>query len=287
MERPHADTLGLIAGQGRLPLEVARAARRAGRRVVAVGFRGFACEALADEVDALEWVHVGELGRLLDALRALEVGEAALVGGVAKRQMFESGGLLRIDARARELLAQLTERGDDAILRAVGTALEAEGIALRPQTELAPGLLAPEGPLGAVAPTPEQADDVRFGWSVAKAIGELDVGQTVVVRGRTVLAVEAIEGTDAAIRRGAELGGPGVCVVKVFKPRQDARFDLPTIGAATADVLRAAGAALLAVEAGRSFVLDRETLVREADRSGICLLGVAPDGPPPAPGAAR
>lgn len=147
---------------------------------------------------------------------------------------------------------------------------------MRGQAELAPELWAGEGTLGRVEPTPEQLADVAFGWPVAKALGEVDVGQTVVVKGRAVLAVEAIEGTDAAIRRGCALGEEGACVVKVAKPGQDPRFDVPAIGLATIRSLVEGKASLLAVEAGRTVVLEREALLREADARGIAVVGVSP-----------
>ena len=160
-------------------------------------------------------------------------------------------------------------------MRAIAAVLEAEGLRVVGQGELAPDLLAPIGPLGRIEATPAQLDDVAFAWPLAKAVGQLDFGQTVVVRERTVLAVEAIEGTDAAIRRGGALGREGAVVVKVCKPTQDPRFDLPAIGPATLESLRAARAALLAVEAGRTLVVERERFTREADSLGICVLGVS------------
>ncbi|HTY19358.1 MAG TPA: UDP-2,3-diacylglucosamine diphosphatase LpxI [Myxococcota bacterium] len=270
-----AATLGLVAGEGSLPFEIARGARRAGRRVAAAALRGFADPALADEVDALHWLYVGELSALLERLAAEGAVDVVLAGLVPKEHLFSGSGLVRVDARAAALLGELRARGDDAILRALGGALESAGLRLASQAEFAPHLLAPEGPLGATRPNAAQLEDVRFAWPLAKAIGRLDIGQTVVVRERTVLAVEAIEGTDAAIRRGGALGRGAACAVKVWKPDQDPRLDFPTIGPATVDALESSGVVLLAVEAGRTLVLERETLVRRADAAGICLLGVA------------
>ncbi len=269
------DTLGLIAGQGQLPFELARAAQGAGRRVVAIALRGFADAALESAVDSCHWLAVGELDALLRTLSKEGAREAVLVGTVAKHVLFADADALRLDARAAALLAGLADRGDDAILRAIAAVLEAEGIRVVGQGELAPELLAPRGPLGCVTATPAQLDDVAFAWPLAKAVGQLDFGQTVVVREKTVLAVEAIEGTDAAIRRGGALGREGAVVVKVCKPTQDPRFDLPAIGPATLESLREARASLLAVEAGRTLVVERERFVREADALGICVLGVA------------
>jgi DUF1009 family protein len=272
-------TVGLVAGAGRLPFEVARGARRAGRRVVAVAFHGFADPALDAEVDACAWVRLGELGALLAGLREGRVAEAVVAGAVPKAQLFAGSDLVRLDARGAAFLAALRDRSDDAILRALGAALEAEGIAVRSQAHYAAELLAPVGPLGALAPTPGQRGDLAYGWPLAKAVGRLDIGQTLVVKDRSVLAVEAIEGTDAAIRRGGALGRGGISVLKVWKPGQDPRFDFPTVGPDTVSTLAAARATLLAVEAGRTLVLEREAVVAAADAAGICLLGVPPEGP--------
>jgi len=278
-----AATVGLVAGAGRLPFEVARGARREGRRVVAIAFLGFADPALGDEVDAVHWVRLGELGALFGALHQAEAREAVVAGTVPKENLFAGSDLVRLDARGAAFLASLRDRSDDAILRGLGAEIEAEGVRVESQARFAEHLLAPVGPLGGVAPTEEQLAEVAFAWPLAKQIGALDIGQTVVVRDRSVLAVEAIEGTDEAIRRGGRLGRGQVCVVKVWKPGQDPRFDFPTVGPATLATLAEAGAALLAVEAGRTMVLERDEVVRRADALGIALLGVpeaGPGGPP-------
>jgi DUF1009 family protein len=270
-----AGTLGVVAGQGRLPFEVARGARRAGRRVWLAALRGFADPALAAEADALTWLHVGEVGALLAGLRAEGVRELVLCGLVPKALLFADPSLVRLDEAATRLLDGLRDRRDDALLRALADALEAEGFAVASQAAYTQELLAPEGPLGRLAPSPAQLADVAFAWPIAKALGALDIGQTLVVRERTVLAVEAIEGTDEAIRRGAALGRGAVSVVKVVKPTQDPRLDVPVIGPETIATLAAAGAGLLAVEAGRTLVLERAELVARADAAGVCVLGVA------------
>jgi DUF1009 family protein len=183
---------------------------------------------------------------------------------------------VRPDARALALLQGLADRTDDSMLGTLADAILQEGFRLRGQAELAPHLLAERGQLGAVSPTAEQRRDVAFGWPIAKALGALDVGQSVIVQDRAVLALEAVEGTDAAITRGCSLGekGRGSCVVKVAKPSQDPRFDVPTVGPNTLRSMLAAGADVLAVEAGRTIVLEREQLVREADSHGVAVLGL-------------
>jgi DUF1009 family protein len=274
-----AATLGLVAGRGLLPFEVARGARRAGRRVWLAGLRGLTDPALAALADGAEWLHVGEVGALLAALRRAGATEVVLCGGVPKELLFAEPNLVRLDAKARALLEAARDRRDDALQRAVADALEAEGFPVASQAAYVPDLLAPEGPLGSRTPTAAERDDLAFAWPLAKAIGGLDIGQTLVVRAGAVLAVEAIEGTDAAIRRGGRLGSGAVSVVKVWKPTQDPRLDFPVIGPATLATLIEAGGTLLAVEAGRTLVLEREEVVARADAAGVCVLGVPAAGP--------
>jgi DUF1009 family protein len=269
-------TLGLVAGSGLLPAELAASARRAGWRVLAIGLVGLADAALEAHVDALEWAHVAEFGRLFEVLRAAGAADVVLAGKVPKTFLWERPELVKPDARALAAFAALRDRKDDSLLGAVVQVIEGEGLRVRSQLELAPDLCAPAGVFGKVQPTPEQAQDVAFGWPVAKEIGRLDVGQSVVVQRKAVLALEAVEGTDRAIERGASLAerGRGVVVVKVAKPDQDLRFDVPTIGLATLRTLVKGGGGALAVEAGLTLVLEREALVAEADAAGVALLGI-------------
>jgi UDP-2,3-diacylglucosamine hydrolase len=276
-------SIGLIAGLGLLPFELAEAARRHGQRIAAVGLEGFAAPELAARVERFEALPLGQLERLFAFLRGQGVKQVVLAGKVPKAVLFGMGGRLQLDGRALALLASLPDRRDDSILLAVAAALEAEGFELIAQADLAPELLAGEGRLGAVDATASQLADLAFAWPIAKALGQLDIGQTVVAKGRAVMALEAIEGTDAAIRRGCELAGGGVCVVKVAKPGQDPRFDVPVVGLETVRALAAGGGGCLAVEAGSTLLLEREALLREADTAGIAMLGV--DGLRPPGGA--
>jgi DUF1009 family protein len=269
---PAATVLGLIAGQGALPLELARAARGRGRRLVAIAFHGRTDPALEREAE-VSWLHPGEVGRALATLRAAGVSQALLAGKVGKADLAADPTALRPDAEALRLLAALRDRSDDSILRALADFLAGQGIELLPQAELAPELFAGPGVLGSVRPSAGEIADVAYGFPIARAIGGLDIGQTVVVKGRAVLAVEAIEGTDAAIRRAGAIAAGG-CVVKVAKPRQDPRFDVPAIGPTTLEAMREASARCLAFEAGRTLLLERARLVAEADAAGIALLGV-------------
>ena len=269
-------TLGLVAGSGRLPAELAASARRRGWRVAAVALRELADPALESRVDDLSWEYLGDFSRMLSWLRDAGADDVVLGGKVPKAFLWERRDAIRPDARALAALQTLGDRKDDSLLGMVVQVIEAEGLRVRSQLELAVDLVAPAGVLGAERPSPEQERDVVFGWPVAKALGALDVGQSVVVQGRAVLALEAVEGTDAAIERGCALrdAGRGVVVVKVAKPKQDPRFDVPTIGLATLRTLVKGGGGALAVEAGQTLVLEREALVAEADAHGIALLGV-------------
>jgi DUF1009 family protein len=237
-----------------------------------VGFRGDTDPALEREVDALTWLHLGELDALVASLRG--VGDAVMIGKIPKTSLYGGGATLRPDARAIGLFAKLRDRSDDAILGALADELQREGIVLRAQTELLPEIVARRGPIGSLVATAEQRADAAFGFPIAKTLGGVDVGQSVVVRERAVMALEAIEGTDATIRRGAALGGPGVVVVKVAKPRQDPRFDVPAVGADTLDVLAEVKAGALAIEAGATLVVDAPAFAREADRLGIAVFGI-------------
>jgi len=267
------EVLGLIAGEGAFPVEVARSAGGRGLRVACVALRGQADPRLEDHAWQVTWIHPGEVAAGLAAFRAAGVRQAVMVGKVTKSLLYGDPDALRLDRQATSLMGELADRRDDTILGRAADFLEAVGIRLLPQHAFTPELLVRAGTLTRAAPTPEQAADVAFGLPVAKAIGELDIGQTVVVKDRAVLAVEAIEGTDEAIRRGGRIA-PGACVVKVAKPRQDPRFDVPTVGPRTIATLAEARVAVLAVEAGATVVLEREALVRDADAAGIVVMAV-------------
>ena len=271
-----AAPLGLIAGDGELPRAIARAARARGREVVGVAFPGITDPEFESDVTRIAWLSPGQVGASLAFLTAAGVGEAVMAGKVSKAGLLS--GRFELDDRGRELVAGLPDLRDGTVLAALAFALEAEGIDLRPQSELVPELIAPEGVLGRVDPTPEQLQDVAFGWPIARQIAAMDVGQTILVAERSVVAVEALEGTDEAIRRAGKLGRSGLCIVKVARPEQDPRFDLPAIGRGTLEVAALSGVGLVAIEAGRTVVLDREAVVARADASGIALIGVAAEG---------
>ena len=261
--------IGLIAGNGALPRLFARAARARGMTVVAVGHLGETDPALEAEVDRLEWVRVGQVARIERLLRNEGVEEAVLAGGFARmravRALRPDLGMFRIAARVRSFR-------DDALLRAAADEFESAGIRIVAPTELLREILAPEGHLAGPPPDAGQRRDVALGEEVAALLGRADVGQTVVVKNGHVLALEAVEGTDACIRRGAELGGAGVVVVKRSKPGQDPRFDLPAVGPGTIDVLKAVGARVLCIESGRTLLLEADRFLAAAGEAGITVL---------------
>lgn len=265
------EPLGLIAGNGRFPFLVAAAARRAGRPVVAVAIREEADPALEAEVDRCHWVGLGQLGQAIEALRSGGVREAVMAGQVKHRQIFS--GVVP-DLKLMGALARLALRNTDSLIGAVADVLEREGIRLLSSVELLQDQLAVPGPLTRRKPSSAQRGDVVYGVKVARALTQLDLGQTVVVKDRAAVALEAMEGTDEVIRRAGRLAGPGTSVVKLAKPRQDLRFDVPVVGDRTLVAMREAGAAVLAVEAGRTLLLDREAFLRVAEEAGLCVWGL-------------
>lgn len=269
---PKEQPLGIIAGGGQFPALVAKAAKKRGKKVIAVGHKGETLPELLDDVDSLHWVKLGQLGKTIKYLRREGVNEAIFAGTITKTRIFSD---VFPDLRGLSLWNKIDNRQDDAVLRAVAGELEREGIKVLESTCFLKHLLFPSGLLTDRKPTPEQMEDVRFGWKVAKEIGRLDIGQCVIVKDKIVLAVEAIEGTDEAISRAGNLSGPGSVVVKVRKPNQDFRFDLPSTGLKTIETLQAAGASVLAVEAGQSLLFDSDKMIKAAEENKIVVMGIS------------
>jgi UDP-2,3-diacylglucosamine hydrolase len=266
--------LGLIAGNGRFPFLVAAAARKAGRRVVAVAIREEAFPDLAGEVDVIEWVGLGQLGKAIDTLKSHGVSEAVMAGQVKHKQIFS--GIVP-DLKLMGVLARLAIKNTDSLIGGVADALGRDGIRLLPSTELLAEHMAAPGVMSARKPSRDERADVDYGQKVARALAGHDIGQTVVVKDRAAVAVEAMEGTDEVIRRAGRIAGAGTSVVKVAKPRQDMRFDVPVVGAGTLATMREAGAAVLALEAGRTLILDRPAFLAEADAARIAVWGMEPE----------
>lgn len=268
---PGNGRIGLIAGNGRFPIIFADNARKLGLHVTAVAHEGETDPELEGHVDRIYWIKIGQLNRLINAFKDGEVSEAVMLGGIKKTHVFTT---VRPDFRTLALATRLALWKDDDILREFAAELEREGITIRESTFGLEGILVEEGTLTRRQPTKKEWDDIRYGWEVAREIGRLDIGQCVVVKDRVVVAVEAVEGTDGAITRGGELAKDGAVVVKRCKPQQDLRFDLPAIGPRTIDVMSAVKAAVLAVEAGKTVMLDRDVVIEKAQTAGIALVGM-------------
>jgi len=263
--------LGLIAGNGRFPFLVAEAARRAGRRVVAVAVKEEASPDLAATVDEIHWVGLGQLGRCIEALRAAGVSEAVMAGQVQHRRIFS--GIVP-DLKLAGVLVRLAVKNTDSLIGGVADALGREGITLLPSTALLGDQMATPGAMSRRKPGSDERKDIDYGVKVARTLSALDLGQTVVIKDRAAVALEAMEGTDEVIRRAGRLAGPGTTVVKLAKPRQDMRFDVPVVGVRTLEAMREAGARTLAVEAGRTLLIDRAAVLAAADEAGLAIWGI-------------
>lgn len=265
------ERIGLIAGNGQLPFLFAREARARGLEVIAVAHRGETDPALEAEVTAFTWVRLGQVDRIVSTFQKAGVKQAAMAGGIGRvRALTEA----RPDLGAVRIISRLRSFRDDTLLRAIADYFEASGVTIVAPTDYLAQVLCPAGHLAGPKLHPAQEQDVALGVEVATLLGQADVGQTVVVRNGHVLALEAVEGTDETIRRGGKLGGKGAVVVKRCKPGQDLRFDLPAAGPRTLEVMREVGATVLALEAGKTVLLDAPQLIEEAEAHGITVVGV-------------
>lgn len=267
--------IGLLAGIGRLPVEFARAARGMGVHVIAIGMLPEVDPELAQSVSRYEQIHIAKLDRIFKVLKREDVKQVTLLGKINKELVYAHRELP--DFRVLKIFARLKNFSDDTVTLALVEELAAEGITVLDQTELLRPLMPAPGLLSKRGPTNQEMADMRFGLKMAKSIGGLDIGQTVVVKNRAVVAVEAIEGTDACIRRGGQLGRGGVTVAKSAKPKQDMRFDVPGVGPDTIDSMIAAGATALVIEAGRTLLVDRELTVDKANQHGISIVAMSGD----------
>lgn len=265
------ETIGLIAGDGQFPILFAEGVKKDGLRVVAVGLKDITNPILNDYVDKLHWIRVGQLGGLIKALKSEKIKKVVMAGKVPKTLMFTK---IRPDIRAVSLYIKLKDRKDDSILLGIVSELEKEGIMVEEPTKYLSYLLADKGIITKKRPTKNEMKDIEFGFAIAKEMGRLDIGQTVVVKDRAVLAVEAIEGTDEAIKRGGELGRNGVVVIKAAKPKQDMRFDAPVVGLNTIKTLKEVKAKALAVEAGKTILIEKEEMLKMANSEGLSIIGI-------------
>jgi DUF1009 family protein len=268
--------IGLIAGNGRFPFLALQGARSLGHDVTVVAVKEEAFpeleHAARDAGADLHWVSLGHLGKCIKVLKNAGVAKAVMAGQVKHAKLFS--GIVP-DLTLLSVLTKLRARNTDALISAVADVLRAEGIELLDSTAFLAPLLARSGTLTRRAPSTDELEDFAFGYRIADAIAGLDIGQTVVVKDRAVVAVEAMEGTDAVIRRAGEIAGPGTRIIKVAKPNQDRRFDVPVVGIATIEAMRAAGATGLSIDAGTTLVVDGERVFHAADEAAITVVGRA------------
>jgi UDP-2,3-diacylglucosamine hydrolase len=270
LAQPPLHALGIIAGNGVYPRLLADAARKAGvKKIVAAAFTGETDPALEQHVDLLEWMRVGQLNRLMKFFHGQEIRHAMMAGQIAPKNLFD----LRPDWKALMLLDKLKQRNAESIFAAIADQLTKVNVDLLPATTFLEDSLAASGTISGPKLSRNEEDDVDLGWKIAKEIARLDIGQTLLVMSGTVVAVEALEGTNDAIRRGGELAGSGAVMVKVAKPSQDMRFDVPVIGLETIRIAAEARLRVIAVEAEKTLLLERDAIVDLANRSKISIVG--------------
>jgi DUF1009 family protein len=263
-------SLGLIAGNGVFPLEVAAAARRRGIKVVALAHSGETLPQLEQQVDQITWIKVGELQKIIDVFKRAAVPEAAMAGGISRARLADS---FAPDQRALKMLAGITRWSDDAVLRAIAREVESEGIAVIDPVPMLDDALARRGVMAGPEPDTAKLRDLDLAFAVARSLGAFDIGQSVAVRAGVVAAVEAVEGTDAALRRAAAISGKGLVVAKAAKPGQDLRFDRPAIGPATIELLTDIGAAMIGIEAGTCLMLEHDRTLALARSANVTVFG--------------
>ena len=267
--------LGLIAGNGRFPFLVLDAARASGHQVTVIAlkdeaFPDLAAVAARPPAADVHWISIGQLGKCISLLKEAGVTQAVMAGQVKHTKLFAD---IRPDLTALSLITKLKARNTDAIISAVADVLRDHGITLLDSTSFLAPLLAREGVLTRRAPAADEQADLTFGYSVADAIAGLDIGQTIAVKAAAVVAIEAMEGTDAVIARAGQLAGRGVRIVKVAKPKQDMRFDVPVVGVSTIEAMKAAGATLLSVDTGKTLMIDGDAIINAADDAAIAIVG--------------
>jgi DUF1009 family protein len=263
------EILGIIAGNGVYPKILAAAARKAGvRKIVAAAFTDETDPAISEHVDVVEWLRVGQLGRLLKFFREHKVNRAVMAGQIAPKNLFD----LRPDVKALVVLAKLKQRNAESIFTAIADELAKADVHLLPATTFLENDLAAKGLVAGPKLARAEEEDVDLGWNIAKEIARLDIGQTIIVKNGTVLAVEAFEGTNDAIKRGGALAREGAVMIKVAKPNQDMRFDVPVVGIETIKVAADAKLRVIAVEAGKTLLLERDKVVDLAERSKMSLV---------------
>jgi DUF1009 family protein len=267
--------LGLIAGMGELPKAVVAEAKRMGYNVAAIALQPPADESLKPIADEFHKIRLGRFGGLIALLKKLAITDVVLAGKVPKDLLYKNKTHIIPDMKAVKMLFSLRNRADDTIMKAIVREIEGLGIKVHNTTDFTKDLLVPEGVLTRRKPSKKELQDIEFGWDIAKKIGQLDIGQTVVVKDMAVMAVEAIEGTDEAIKRGGALSKKDAVIIKVSKPHQDMRFDVPVAGLDTLRTMKKTGAGVLALETGKCIIVDMKNFIIKANEYGIVVVGIS------------
>ncbi|KAB1443685.1 LpxI family protein [Pseudodesulfovibrio senegalensis] len=266
--------IGLVAGGRQFPLLVAKGVKEHGHKLVVAGFTGHSNMEVAAYADVWKELKLGKLNKLIKYFKENGVSKVVMAGTIDKPKIMD---VRHLDMRAIKLVFKRKDKGDAAILGALAAEFEAEGMPVAQAHELVPELLSPAGIMTRREPSEREWEDLRFAWKLGKELGRMDIGQCVVVREGIVAAVEALEGTDETIRRGCRYGGKECVVVKVFKPGQDVRVDLPSLGLDTLKIMIEGGASCLGYEAGKSLFFDRDDATRLADEAGMAIVGLRPE----------
>ncbi len=266
------DTIGLIAGKSDFPLLFAKAAKSRGVKVIAVGIEGETKPELKNLVDKFFWVNLGELSKVLGIFKSEGIKKAVMAGGVTKSRIFNEA--LKIDGLMKSILVKALDKKDDTLLSIITATLKSAGIELLDSTLFLEDLLPEEGVLTKAKPASAQEEDIKFGAKISREVAGLDIGLSIFVKDKAVIAVEDIEGTDAMIKRGGRLAGAGGVVIKVARPKQNMRFDIPVIGPQTIRSMADVKAHCLAIEAKKTLIIDKEETIALADSNGISIIAV-------------
>ena len=271
MKKPLPLQIGLIAGNGQFPSFFAKCAKKKGYEVYATAYKNETKHCLENHTKNIIWLHIGQIKKQIQFFKKHNIKEIVMAGGIIKTNAIKN---LRPDLKAVMLLAKIKNTGDDNILRAYANVFEKEGIKVRASTFLVPEILAKEGLWTKKRPTKAQMEDIKIGWDIAKKIGELDIGQCVIVENGSILAIEAIDGTDATIKRGTSLAETDCIIIKICKPNQDFRFDVPSIGIETIEIMKNTKANFLVIEAKKTIVFDKEKIITLANKHNIGVMAI-------------
>jgi DUF1009 family protein len=270
-ETTNLQKLGLIAGMDKLPLIFAKSAKSLDIELTAVAFEGYTSPKIKELVPDIHWIKLGQFQKLIDAFKNSNIAQVVMVGKIPQSVALKN---IKLDMRALFIIGKLKSKQTEAVLGAIADELKKDGIKLIDPSPYYKPILCEEGNLSDIKPNKEQMVDIKFGQEIARGIGKLDIGQTVVVKNKTVLAVETIEGTDKTIKRAAEYGGENIIVIKMSKPIQDMRYDVPVIGIDTIKLLSEVKAAGLAIEAQKTFIIDKEEVIKEAKKKKLILMAI-------------